>query len=271
MVTRVTNAPVVVKLGGRALETTPEAFAELALDLVALAGRAVVVHGGGPEVSAWCERLGLGPRFAGGRRVTDEATLEVAAAVLAGLVNKRLVAALRAHGVDAIGLAALDGGLARVAPHPERVTLGEVGVVEAVDGDLLHGLLARGATPVIASIGQANGRLLNINADDLAAALAPALGAEALVLLSDTPGLLLEGEPVSALDMPGIDRALASSEVTGGMAPKLEAARAASALGVESVWIASWSGAGTLTRLLRGEGRGTRITRAHNQEEIARG
>lgn len=270
MVTRVPNAPIVVKLGGRALES-PAALAELAQDLVAVAGRAVVVHGGGPEVSAWCERLGLAPRFAGGRRVTDEATLEVAVGVLAGLVNKRLVAALRARGVNAIGLAALDGGLARVAPHPERAALGEVGVVEAVDGALLLDLLARGATPVIASIGQTDGRLLNVNADDLAAALAPALGAEALVLLSDAPGLLLQGELVALLDTPGIEQALASPEVTGGMAPKLQAARTASAQGVENVWIAAWAGAGTLARLLQGEGLGTRITRAHSEEEIARG
>jgi acetylglutamate kinase len=265
----VTGGPIVIKLGGRALEG-PASAAELARDLAPFAGRAVVVHGGGGEVTAWSTRLGLTSRFEGGRRVTDEATLEVATAVLAGLANKRLVAGLRAHGVNAIGLAALDGGIARVEPHPDTA-LGEVGVVGAVDATLLHALLARGLTPVIASIGAWAGRLLNVNADDLAAALAPALGANALVLLSDTPGLVLGGEVVPALDLAGLERALGSPEVAGGMGPKLEAARTAVAGGARVAWIASWNGAGTLPRLLEGQGGGTRIAQAATGEEIVRG
>jgi acetylglutamate kinase len=265
----VTGEAIVIKLGGRALDSAG-ALAELAADLGALAGRAVVVHGGGAEVTAWCARLGIESRFEGGRRVTDAATLEVATAVLAGLLNKRLVAGLRAHGVNAIGLAALDGGVARVAPHADPA-LGEVGVVEGVDAGLLTALLARGLTPVIASIGAHGGRLLNVNADDLAARLAPALGAEALVLLSDTPGLVLGGEVVPALDLAGLDRALASPEVTGGMGPKLEAARAAVTGGARAAWIATWAGAGTIPRLLGGRGGGTRVAAAALGEEIIRG
>ncbi|MEP7027344.1 MAG: acetylglutamate kinase [Candidatus Eisenbacteria bacterium] len=264
------GAPVVIKLGGRALDV-PEALDELALDLAALAGRAVIVHGGGGEVSDWCERLGIAARFEGGRRVTDAATLEVAAAVLAGLLNKRLVAQLRARGVDAVGLAALDGGLATVAPHADRATFGEVGVVTAIDGVLVMDLLARGRTPVIASIGQCEGRLLNVNADDLAAALAPALGAAALVLLSDAPGLVLGGEVAPALDLAALDRALQSPEVKGGMAPKLEAARTAVVGGAKVAWIGSWTGKGTLARALAGDEGGTRIARALTDKEAVRG
>ena len=264
------GAPVVIKLGGRALEA-PAAAAELALELAGLAGRAVLVHGGGGEVTAWCERLGIAARFEGGRRVTDAATLEVAAAVLAGLVNKRLVAQLRARGVDAVGLAALDGGLATITPHADRAAFGEVGVVNAIDGRLVTDLLARGRTPVIASIGQCEGRLLNVNADDLAAALAPALGSAALVLLSDAPGLVLGGEVTPALDLAALDRALQSPEVQGGMAPKLEAARAAVAGGTNVAWIGSWAGPGTLARALAGNEGGTRIARALTDKEAVRG
>jgi acetylglutamate kinase len=275
----VVTAPLVVKLGGRALAAgdTPGALGELAADLAPLAGRVVLVHGGGPEVSAWSERLGLEPRFHAGRRVTDPATLEVAAAVLAGLVNKRLVAALAAHGVDAVGLAALDGGTAVTVPHRDAAALGAVGEVESIRPALLHALLAAGRVPVVASIGAHAGALLNLNADDLAAALAAGLGADTLVLLSDTPGLVLAGEVVARLDPAGADRARAGAEVTGGMAPKLEAAATAVRGGVGRAWIAAWQGAGTLGTLLAGEGAegsplaGTCIAPAASTAEAAHG
>jgi len=254
------RAPVVIKLGGRAIEA-PGAIAGLATDLAALAGRAVVVHGGGAEVTAWSTRLGLTAAFHEGRRVTDDATLEVAAAILAGLANKRLVAALRACGVDAVGLAALDGGMVRVALHEDAAALGAVGAVTGVDPALLSTLLASGRTPVVASIGAADGALLNLNADDVAAALAAGLGAAALILLSDTPGLVLGGQVVHALDRAALDRALAGNEVTGGMRPKLQAAAAAVDDGVAGGWIAEWTGPGTLARLLAGDAEGNAGTR----------
>jgi len=244
-----TAAPVVVKLGGRALES-PGAGAQLADDLVALRGRALLVHGGGAELSEWCRRLGLEPRFVEGLRATDPPTLEVAVAVLAGLANKRLVALLRAGGVDAVGLSALDGGIAETDPHPDADRLGAVGRVRAVHRDLIEESLARGRTPVLASIGACDGALLNLNADDLAAALAGALRADALVLLSDVPGLVLEGRLVARLDPDALDAALAGPQVTGGMRPKLRAARAALAQGVRRVHIAAWQGPGTLAAVL---------------------
>lgn len=242
-------APVVVKLGGRALES-PGAGAQLADDLVVLRGRAVLVHGGGAELSVWCRRLGLEPRFVDGLRVTDAPTLEVAAAVLAGLANKRLVALLRAGGVDVVGLSALDGGIAESEPHPDAGRLGAVGQARAVNAGLVADLLAAGRTPALASIGACDGALLNLNADDLAAALAGALRADALVLLSDVPGLMLEGSLVAQLDPEALDAALAGPHVTGGMRPKLRAARAALALGARRVHIAAWQGPGTLTAVL---------------------
>lgn len=260
---------LVVKLGGRALEA-PGALSECAAALrdAGEAGRSarahahpspgrptLVVHGGGAEVTAWCARLRVTARFVDGLRVTDPATLEIAAAVLAGLANKRLVAALRAHGVDAVGLAALDGGIARVRRHANSATLGEVGEIESVDRSLLEDLLAAGRTPVLASLGaDGTGALLNLNADDVAAALAAALPAGDLLLLSDTPGLKLGGEVVRMLDPAALDAALEHPDVSGGMLPKLRAARLALAAGVRRVHIAAWQGTDTIASVLAGRG-----------------
>ena len=253
--------PVVVKIGGRACET-PRALQELAAEVAAFPGPLLLVHGGGADVSAWCERLGLVPRFERGLRVTDAATLEVAAAVLAGLANKRWVATLRAADVDAVGLAALDGGVCDVVPHPEAGTLGEVGAVAAVHPALLAALLGQGRVPVLASIGAHQGRLLNLNADDLAAALAAALGARLLVLLSDTPGVKLNGAITPRLGRAELDRALAHPDVKDGMVAKLAAARVALDGGAERAVIAAWNGPGTIHSLVAGTGRGTVLTAA---------
>ena len=249
---------LVVKLGGRALEA-PGALAECAAALreAGEAGRSaratLVVHGGGAEVTAWCAKLGIETRFADGLRVTDPATLEIATAVLAGLANKRLVAALRARGLDAVGLAALDGGIARVKRHAKSAVLGEVGEIESVDATLLAELLAQGRVPVLASLGDDGaGALLNLNADDVASAIAVALEADDLLLLSDTPGLVIGGEVVRALDPAALDRALGSPEVSGGMRPKLRGAKAALAAGVKRVHIAAWQGPGTIAEVLAG-------------------
>ena len=259
---------LVVKLGGRALEA-PGALAECAAALQesTASGRAtLVVHGGGAQVTAWCERAGLVPRFADGLRVTDAATLEIAAAVLSGLTNKRLVAALRAHGIDAVGLSALDGGTVQAKRHTHSATLGEVGEVAAVDPALMLALLASGRMPVLASLGDDGaGALLNLNADDVAAAIAAALPAGDLLLLSDTPGLVLDGEVVRSLDGDTLAHVLARPDVTGGMRPKLRSAQRAVAEGVGRVHIAAWQGAGTIAAVLAGDGTATTLHRgAHS-------
>ena len=251
--------PIVVKLGGRALDAAG-ATAEFAAALAALARPAVLVHGGGAEVTRWCLQLGLESRFTDGLRVTDARTLEVVAAVLAGLANKRLVAALRERGVDAVGLAALDGGVLHVVPHARASVLGAVGEVSGADPALLLSLLSQGRTPVLASLGAHAGELLNVNADDAASAVAAALGASELVLLSDTPGLVLDGEIVPVLPAAQVDAALARPEVEGGMRPKLRAAAAALAAGAGRVHIARWNGPDTLAALLDGRGAGTALT-----------
>jgi acetylglutamate kinase len=128
-----------------------------------------------------------------------------------------------------------------------------VGEIEAVDPTLLASLLAAGRTPVLASLGDdGHGALLNLNADDVASAVAVALHADDLLLLSDTPGLLLDGEVVRTLDVSGLNRALEHPEVSGGMVPKLRGARAALAAGVKRVHIAAWQGPGTIHAVLAG-------------------
>jgi acetylglutamate kinase len=143
--------------------------------------------------------------------------------------------------------------------HPDAGRLGEVGAISTVHRELIDMLLAYGRVPVLSSIAAFRGRLLNVNADDLAAALAGALEARALMLLSDTPALTLAGAPVSALDRVALDAAIAHPDVRDGMRPKLIAARAALDAGVGRVHLAAWQGAGTLHALLAGAGPGTRI------------
>ncbi len=250
--------PIVVKLGGRSLES-PGAARELANELARRPGGCLLVHGGGAELSQWCTRLGIAPRFFEGLRVTDPDTLEVAVAVLSGLANKRLVATLRAAGVDAVGLSALDGGSVESTRHADAARLGAVGQVRAVHPQLLETLLAQGRTPVLASIAAVGEQLLNINADDVAAGLAGALRARALVLLSDAPGLRLDGRVLARLAADEVATVLAHPDVKDGMRPKLRAAAAAIEAGVQRVVIGAWAGPGTLTALLAGQGSGTTL------------
>lgn len=262
-------APVVVKLGGRALEGA-QAVRELAEDLGSLPGPAVVVHGGGDAVTRWSRRLGREPRFVEGLRVTDPEDLEIAVAVLAGLVNKRLVAALRAAGADAVGLAALDGGAVEALPHPDADRLGEVGRVVSAPARVVRALLAAGYLPVLASIAAHGERLLNVNADDLAAALAAALAAPDLVLLSDTPGLRLGGAVIPVLAHGDIEPLLAHPDVGGGMRPKMRAAAAALRDGAGRVHITAWQGPFTLSRLLEGQAAGTTLYPADRHHPTGR-
>ena len=242
-------APIVVKLGGRAIEATSPAA--LAAELAAFAGRVVLVHGGGAEVSTWCRRAGLEPEFTNGKRVTDKATLEIAVAVLAGLANKRLVAGLVAHGMPALGVSAVDAGIAHVV-HNEDARLGLVGRIVRVDAEPLRALLGAGLMPVLASIGADGAKLLNLNADDLAGAVAAALGSPALVLLSDTPGVSIDGAVAWRIAAHELDAVMAHTDVTGGMLPKLAAARTALAGGVRRVTIGTWNGPGSLASLVAG-------------------
>ncbi|MBI3977502.1 MAG: acetylglutamate kinase [Chloroflexi bacterium] len=249
--------PIVVKIGGSTLGSHDTTLA----DLVALqrAGAlVVVVHGGGKAISDWQSRLGLETRFVDGRRVTDEASLTIAVAVLAGIVNKELVAAVGALGGRAVGLAGADGGLLECVQRDPR--LGLVGEVQRVNTAVLADLLAGGYQPFVAPIGIGpNGQLLNVNGDTAAGEIAAAVGADRLVFLTDVPGVLDgDGKLIAALDRPSALALLKSGVAGGGMIPKLEAClRATAAGGIAE--IVDGRQAGALLRALQGEGGGTKI------------
>jgi acetylglutamate kinase len=220
---------VVIKYGGAAMND-PELREDFARDVVLLkyvGMNPIVVHGGGPEITAYMERLDLPVEFIGGLRVSDEATVEVAKMVLVGKVNKDIVLRINRHGQPAVGLCGDDGLLFRVdtMEGPGGEDIGLVGRIDKVNiGVIEH--IAEDYIPVIASIGaDRNGRSHNVNADEAAAAVARALGAYKLMFLTDVPGWLSDpGDPDSVISETGADEVEAALATTGGgMRPKLQA------------------------------------------------
>ncbi|GBD23024.1 Acetylglutamate kinase [bacterium HR29] len=228
------SAPFVIKVGGSTIDRG-EAGIEGIAALAKSGERVVVVHGGGPEATRWLEAMGIPTRFERGRRVTDERVLPVVAAVFAGLVNKRLVAALAEARVSAVGVSGVDGGLlpCRIA-DPE---LGFVGEPETPNPAVLEALLAAGFVPVVAPIGFVRAadrtELVNVNADTVAAALGAALRATEVNFLTDVEAVRgRRGEPLTALTASEARALIAEGVIAGGMIPKVEACLAAAARGV---------------------------------------
>jgi acetylglutamate kinase len=234
---------VVVKYGGAAMEDAQlrEDFARDIVLLKYVGLNPVVVHGGGPEISSYMERLGLPVQFVGGLRVSDESTVEVAKMVLVGKVNKEIVLRIGRHGQPAVGLCGDDGSLFRVTRRaaPGGQDIGLVGSVERVNVDVLEHV-ARDYIPVIASVGaDREGRSHNVNADEAAAAVAGALGAYKLIFLTDVPGWLADaGDPGSLIGQATTAQASAALQgMQGGMSPKLAACVAAIDAGVTAAHI----------------------------------
>ncbi len=246
------SGPVTLKIGGWAGQH------RVAVDAVAThpGDAMVVVHGGGNVVGDWSLRMGIQPQFRDGLRVTDDATLEVVVAVLAGLVNSRIVAHLVAAGRPAIGLTGVDGGLLRIQPHPADI--GNVGEVIGLDQALLQSLLVEGLTPVLAPIGaDAEGRLRNVNADEVAGAVAAARGGT-LLLCTDVPAVLHHGDPVADLDADEANAMLDDGSASEGMRPKLRAALVAAHAGC-TVRIIDGRSADAVAAALRGDPVGTTV------------
>jgi acetylglutamate kinase len=214
---------VVIKVGGNAIEQRKE---ETLLDLVLLryvGMLPVLVHGGGPEINALSERLGLQPRFRNGLRVTDAATMDVVKMVLTGKVSPDLVATINRLGGQAVGISGEDGPT--IIAEELDPELGLVGRVVQVNPEPITALLNRSYIPVVASIGLGyDGNAYNINADTVAAEVAVALGASKLILMTDVAGVLNGGrEVLSEVRRDTVLRMIEAGEVTGGMIPKLEA------------------------------------------------
>jgi acetylglutamate kinase len=219
----------VIKIGGRP-QSDPALPSALALAQRAAPGSLLVVHGGGDEVSTLQRMYGVEARFAGGRRVTSALDLEIVRMALSGSANKRLVSALLDAGVAAIGLSGEDGALLTADPlDPARY--GHVGTPATVNTVLLHQLLAAGYLPVLSPVSRstapAMGATLNVNGDDAAAAIAAALGADELLLVSDVAGVLLDDQPVAAMGPEDAHRLIDDGTARGGMAAKLQAALSA--------------------------------------------
>jgi acetylglutamate kinase len=241
--------PLLLKFGGELLDDAGrlQTVVAAAARIAAAEGPLVIVHGGGKEIDAALKVAGLEKQQVDGLRITDEATLQVVVSVLAGAVNTRLVAALTAAGVSAVGLTGADGrcGLSEPAPAHQTtdgrsVDLGRVGVPSArADMRLLTTLAAGRFVPVIASIGVGtDGRLFNVNADTFAGGLAARLGARRLVIAGTTPGVLdNQGATVPMLDSAGISRLVHDGTATAGMVAKLRACEHALAAGVDDVVI----------------------------------
>ncbi len=251
------SGALVVKIGGSTLGEADTTLDDVAA--LAVAGwRVVLVHGGGPLISQWLDRLGIPSQFERGLRVTTSDVLDVAAAALAGLVNKSLVAGLRRRGADAFGLSGADGGLLRC--ELEDPKLGLVGSVVAVRGELLEELLDLGTTPVVAPIGLGpRGELLNVNADAAAGALAAALRAGWLVFATDVDGVRdRDGQRLARLGPSDVRTLVRRKVIAGGMLPKVDGAMVAAAAGCRAV-ILDARAPRALVAALRGRPLGTRV------------
>ncbi|MCK0171930.1 acetylglutamate kinase [Aliiroseovarius sp. S1123] len=236
---RYTGATVVIKFGGNAMGDDEE-MASFARDIVLMRQvgvKPVVVHGGGPMINAMLDKLQIESHFVNGKRVTDEATVEVVEMVLSGRVNKRIVQAINAEGGKAVGLSGKDAGL--VTCDQTNPDLGFVGTPSDVDVSVLHDLAAAEAIPVIAPLGAGrNGETFNINGDTMAGAIAAALKADRLLLLTDVEGVKgADGEVLTELTPTQIREMTESGVIAGGMIPKTETALDAIEGGVRAVVI----------------------------------
>jgi acetylglutamate kinase len=258
---------VVIKYGGAAMTDAAlrEAVASDVVLMKLVGINPVIVHGGGPEITGYMDRLGLPVRFVDGLRVTDDAAMEVVKMVLVGKVNKELVAAINSHGRLAVGIAGDDGNLIRATQvSPD---LGRVGQVASIDTTVIDNLIDDGFIPVIASVGGGeDGGSYNINADAVAVEVAAALGSEKVIFLTDVDGVYRDfsdkSSLISQLSLREAKAMVAGKELGSGMIPKVNACIGALEAGVERAHILN----GTVPHALLLEvytdaGVGTMITR----------
>lgn len=236
------NKTIVVKYGGNAM-INEELKHDVMRDMVLLSligVKVVLVHGGGPEISAMLKRVGKESVFVDGLRVTDEETSEIVQMVLAGKINKSLVAKLDNLGGRAMGICGMDGGLIKARQIDER--LGYVGEIVAVDSKPIVDLLDNGYIPVVSTIGcDETGHVYNINADTAASSIAAALQAECLISMTDTPGLLRDAKDpdslIRRLNLEQMERLKEEGIISGGMIPKIQCCIDALRGGVRKVFI----------------------------------
>ena len=255
---------IVVKIAGVLLENE-STIRSLAAQIAELAAQheVLVIHGGGRIFTATLARMGVESRFFAGLRITDEETRDAAVMVFAGLLNKRLSAAISAAGRPAVGICAADA----LCFQAERMTLdgaeadlGFVGYITGVNAGFLESLWREGIVPVAACLGVgADGELFNVNADHMAAACAEFIGADGLVYLTDVAGVLDGNAVLSELHLDDVEDMIRTHRVTGGMVLKLEACRRAKEGGVTEITVVGGEAPGALLAAVAGAAGGTRI------------
>ena len=274
---RYDDTTIVVKYGGHAMgdEQMARDFAKDMILLEQAGVNPVVVHGGGPQIGAMLNRLNIKSEFAAGLRVTDKATMDVVEMVLAGLINKQIVGFINNEGGRAIGLCGKDGNMVTArkvtrtivddaTKQEQEVDLGFVGEPDHVDSRVLEALLGRELIPVLAPVCNGeDGQTYNVNADTFAGAIAGALKAKRLLLLTDVPGVLDKNkELIPELTIARIHELIADGTITGGMIPKVETCIYALEQGVEGVVIMDGKVPhAVLLELLTDHGAGTLITK----------
>lgn len=272
---RLNNKTIVIKYGGNAMvdEKLKTSFAQDIVLLKQVGINPVVVHGGGPQIGELLKKMGKESIFVDGMRVTDSETMDVVEMVLGGLVNKSIVSLINLNGGQAVGLTGKDGGMIRAKKMnitrktpdlevPEIIDLGHVGEVTKIDPAIVHMLDKGEFIPVIAPIGVGDdGETYNINADIVAGKLASVLGAEKLLLLTNTQGVLDKaGNTLTGLTLKAIDGLIADGTIAGGMLPKVDCAADAVKSGVKTAHIIDGRVAhSVLLELLTDEGVGTLI------------
>ena len=260
---------IVIKFGGSVM-TDDKLKQSVVEDIVLLQYvglKPVVIHGGGPMIATTLEKMGISSQFVKGLRVTDEETMEVVEMVLAGRVNKDIVNLINRAGARAIGLSGKDGQMLRAEAHPSaervEVDLGQVGRIASVNPQPIELLEGKGYVPVIAPIGvDEEGVTYNMNADEVAGALAGALSVQKLIYLTDVEGIMKEGRRISTLHTDEISEYVEAGTIEGGMIPKVHSARDAVEKGVGKAHIIDGTRSHSLLlELLTKEGIGTQIVR----------
>lgn len=233
----------VIKIGGNELDD-PTFVDHLGQAVAALAEPTILVHGGGKEIRELQEKLGIAPQYIDGLRVTDAESLVVVKMVLAGRINKRLVASLLTAGVDAFGMSGVDRSAikAEKLQHPQG-DLGQVGQVTFVRTEVFKHLLDEGVTPILSPICYgSDGSIFNVNADHVAMAVAIAMSADVLIFVSNVPGVLHHGELLPRLNTAEVEQLIAEKIIVNGMIPKVHSAVEAVTGGVKAVKITNLAG-----------------------------
>jgi acetylglutamate kinase len=235
---------IVIKIGGSVLTKLHANFFDQCAELKNRGYSIVIVHGGGPSVSAWMQKVGKNAEFIDGYRITDEETLTIAEMVLAGRVNKQIVSKFAAAGLSAIGISGIDLHLMEAVAF--KPILGYAGQVEKVNRSVLDSMLEKGWVPVVASLGVGEDQThYNINADEAAAAIAQTMHASHLILLSDVDGICIQSgskqEVLKEATPSLIEHYIQTGEISGGMVPKARSGIKALQHAVNEVWIANGS------------------------------